>query len=139
MDKIINQLCTQAQLSELTPANLNIHYFTGRSYTVSGSGRDRVTRYRSGMQTDIGDVEENEWIRLAKESIHRAGEDDIQAALLAYVKDNCAWRKTVKEQEVEALELHCARIFENARWCDYQMFRERYWPQEPLSCAGELD
>ena len=41
----------------LTFADLRVHYYTGRSYLISGEGRDKV-------MTDIGDLPEAEWTRL---------------------------------------------------------------------------
>ena len=38
----------------LTFADLRVHYYTGRSYLISGEGRDKVFGYRHGVMTDIG-------------------------------------------------------------------------------------
>ena len=46
---------------ELTFADLHVHYYTGRSYLVSGEGRNKVVSYRSGVMTDIGDLTDAEW------------------------------------------------------------------------------
>lgn len=51
---------------ELTFEDLRIHYYTGRSYFISGEGRNKVFGYRHGVMTNIGDLSENEWARLAK-------------------------------------------------------------------------
>ena len=40
----------------LTFAALRVHYYTGRSYLISGEGRDKVFGYRHGVMTDIGDL-----------------------------------------------------------------------------------
>ena len=37
----------------LTFADLRVHYYTGRSYLISGEGRDKVFGYRHGVMTDI--------------------------------------------------------------------------------------
>lgn len=42
----------------LTFADLRVHYYTGRSYLISGEGRDKVFGYRHGVMTDIGDLPE---------------------------------------------------------------------------------
>lgn len=35
----------------LTFADLRVHYYTGRSYLISGEGRDKVFGYRHGVMT----------------------------------------------------------------------------------------
>lgn len=62
---------------ELTFADLRVHYYTGRSYLVSGEGRNKVVSYRSGVMTDIGDITDTEWIRLTKQMIEQAGEQEL--------------------------------------------------------------
>lgn len=44
----------------LTFAALRVHYYTGRSYLISGEGRNKVFGYRHGVMTDIGDLPEAE-------------------------------------------------------------------------------
>ena len=39
---------------KLTFEDLRCHFGTGRSYVISGTGRDRKTGYRTGVQTDVG-------------------------------------------------------------------------------------
>ena len=58
----------------LTFAALRVHYYTGRSCLISGEGRDKVFGYRHGVMTDIGDLPEAEWTRLAKQLIRQSGE-----------------------------------------------------------------
>ena len=63
----------------LTFADLRVHYYTGRSYLISGEGRDKVFGYRHGVMTDIGDLPEAEWTRLAKQLIRQSGEQGRRA------------------------------------------------------------
>ena len=56
-------------MSEITFADLRVHFGTGRAYTISGKGRDRVMGYRVGMQCNLGDIEVSEWIAKVKELI----------------------------------------------------------------------
>ena len=53
--------------NEITFAALRCHFQTGRSYVISGEGRNRVYGFRSGVQCDLGDIEKSEWIRMVKE------------------------------------------------------------------------
>ena len=63
-----------------------IHYYTGRSYLISGEGRDKVFGYRHGVMTDIGDLPEAEWTRLAKQLIRQSGEQELYQQLFALGK-----------------------------------------------------
>lgn len=46
---------TQKPIEELKFSDLRVHYGTGRSIHVSGTGRDKKFRYRYGAMTDLGD------------------------------------------------------------------------------------
>lgn len=61
---------------ESVPARaLRIHFFTGRGDS-QGSGQNKVHTYRTGVQTDLGDIEASVWIDAVKSVIHRDGRDD---------------------------------------------------------------
>ena len=40
-------------MSERTFEDLRVHFGTGRAYTISGKGRDRVMGYRVGKQCNL--------------------------------------------------------------------------------------
>ena len=73
--------------NEITFAALRCHFQTGRSYVISGEGRNRVYGFRSGVQCDLGDIEKSEWIRMVKEEISRQGEEELHQQLLQHLKD----------------------------------------------------
>lgn len=108
---------------------LRLHYTTGRSYTISGSGRDRRTGYRTGVMTDVGDLEISEWRALVRQLIDRFGEQKLHNQLLTWVTKSMLWLHTKEERETEALVLHAARIFDNPKWVDYEAFNQKYRPQ----------
>ena len=66
----------------LTFAALRVHYYTGRSCLISGEGRNKVFGYRHGVMTDIGDLPEAEWTRLAKQLIRQSGEQELYLSLI---------------------------------------------------------
>ena len=52
------RVATADQLADsVTFEDLSVHFFTGRSILLSGSGRDKKYSYRSGVMTDVGDIE----------------------------------------------------------------------------------
>lgn len=111
---------------ELTFADLSHKNNTFRPYIKSGSGRDKVYGYRYGVITNVGDIEESQWVALMTDLIKRSGEEDIQEQLRRWAKDNCPWLHTKAEIEMYALELHSRRIFENPEWVEYKHFNEKY-------------
>ena len=117
---------TSTPLPEITFDRLVSMYGTGRSVTISGSGRDRKTRYRAGHMTAIGDIEENAWASLVEALIEREGEQELFKSLLAYVTDSCHWLHSTKERHEYALQLHCRRLFDNPQWAGYTEFNEKY-------------
>ena len=112
--------------STLTFSGLQKQYGTGRAYTISGTGRNRVTGYRTGVKCALGDIEESEWAQMVRDLVERSGEQELHQQLLMYVKENCPWCRSKKELERKALELHAARIFENRAWVGFMEFERKY-------------
>ena len=112
----------------LTCEDLRVHHGTGRSVHISGSGRNRVTKYRTGIQTNIGDIEISVWMDLMQQVITWLCETELQEQLQQWVKENCAWVHTSEQVEQHSLELHAARIFDNPAWTGYIDFNRRYRP-----------
>ena len=114
--------------NEITFAALRCHFRTGRSYVISGVGRNRVYGFRSGVQCDLGDIEKSEWIRMVKEQISCQGEEELHQQLLQYLKDQNYAKESRAEIEFKALQYHAARIFDNEEWVDYIRFNQQYRP-----------
>lgn len=113
----------------LTFSDLREHYGTGRAYLISQNSREKKYGYRTGIQTDIGDLEVSEWKRLVRELIERSDEQKLQAQLEEWVKAQCMWLHTKEEVELYALKLHARRIFDDKAWVDYLAFNQAYRPE----------
>ena len=116
-------------MSELTFEDLRVHFGTGRAYTISGKGRDRVMGYRVGMQCDLGDIEISEWIAMVKELIVQTGEQELYEQLHTHMKEHNYTKATKSELEQQVLELHAARTFDNPLWVDFIPFNKRFRPE----------
>ena len=86
-------------MRELTFGDLRCRDFTGRSYIKSGEGRNRVYGYRTGIQCDLGDVEQSEWFRMVRELIDRKGEQHLYAQLLEYLTEHNYVKRTKAQLE----------------------------------------
>lgn len=120
----------------MTFRDLRVHYRTGRAVRLSGTGRDKEYTYRVGVQTDLGDIELPIWQEAMQRLIHASGEDELQQALLAYVKDHICWWHTQAELLQESLELHACRTFEGPRWTDYDLFYQGYFQKVKSNEGG---
>lgn len=109
--------------------DLRGHYGTGRSYTISGEGRNRVIGFRSGMMCNAGDIEISEWYKLVKDAIDRAGEHELFAQLLEFLREKEYSKRSKRELEEYALELHASRIFDNEAWVLFVQFNKKYRPE----------
>ncbi len=114
---------------------LRCKYKVGQAYTISGTGRNRVTGYRHYVRCALGDIEEADWYGMVKELILQMHEQDLYQNLLQYLKDHNYARQTQKELEHKALELHADRIFDNQEWVSFLEFNQKYRP-EALDCVG---
>ena len=121
------RVATVDQLADsVTFENLRVHYFTGRSILLSGTGRDKKYSYRSGVMTDVGDIELSRWRELVHSLIEKAQEQALHEQLLKWVKDCCPFQHTREEIETYALEIHASRLFDNPKWAAYDEFNRRY-------------
>ena len=122
--------CRVATVEQLADAvtfdNLRVHFFTGRSILLSGTGRDKKYSYRSGVMTDVGDIELSRWRELVHGLIEKAHEQTLHEQLLKWVKDCCPFQHTREEIETYALEIHASRLFDNPKWAAYDEFNRRY-------------
>lgn len=102
---------------------------TGRHYTEKKNAGNRVTHYRSGVETAIGDIEESVWYQVARAVIEREGELDLLNQLKQWCAEQICWLRNPREVEEYALKLHISRIFDNPRWVDFKEFNEKYRPE----------
>lgn len=114
---------------ELTFAKLRKKYGTGRSFPLDRSYHGKNYRYRHGIQTDIGDIEESLWYELVKRLIIRQGEKELYYQLKAWMASHCSWLKKPQDLEKETLEAHASRLFDNPQWVLYIPFNEKYRPE----------
>jgi len=121
--------CTSMKPKNLTFEDLRSQGGTGRAYTISGEGKNRVTGYRNGISCKLGDIELSEWIGLVKDLIAQAGEQELHQQLLSFVGEHNHGKASKAELEKEALELHAARIFDNPLWVNFIAFNERFRPE----------
>lgn len=121
--------CTSIKPTNLTFEDLRSNGGTGRAYTISGSGRNRVTGYRNGISCKLGDIELSEWINLVKDLIVQTGEQELYQQLLSFVGKHNHAKASKSELEKEALELHAARIFDNPLWVNFIAFNEQFRPE----------
>ena len=122
--------------ADVTFRDLRVHYRTGWAIRLTGTGRDKEYTYRVGVQTDLGDIELPIWQEAMQRLIHASGEDELQQALLAYVKDHICWWHTQAERLQESLELHACRTFEDPRWTDYDLFYQGYFQKVKSNEGG---
>lgn len=119
----------QKPIAELKFSDLRVHYGTGRSIHVSGTGRDKKFRYRCGAMTDLGDLEISEWKSLLNALIEYHSEQEIQQQLRQWSKAECPWLHSNDEVEEYALQLHASRIFDDPEWAGYISFNLQYRPK----------
>ena len=119
-----------AELAEkkLSAEDLALKGRCHREETVSGSGRNRVTRFRSDVQCKAGSIEEPVWYRLIWDLAVRSGEEQLLKDLISYNAETLPFLHTKKEQENYSLETYSIRIFDHERWVAFLDFNQKYRP-----------
>ena len=103
-------------------------YHTGKFIRDYGSQDKKAGKYRIGVMTKLGDIEEKDWIRYAEELVRRNSEEDMFKQLKSWYRQTTPWLRDEKDLHRYTLECFVARIFDNPNWVDYEAFNERYRP-----------
>ena len=109
----------------LTFDKLKFLYGTGRSTTII-TAHEKITKYRHGAMTKIGDIEVSVWAELVRFMILKEGETELYNNLLNWINDNQLGNMSQSEREMYALQLHAARIFDDCDWVGYANFNANY-------------
>lgn len=99
---------------------------TGRAFLISDRGYEKKYGYRHGVETPIGDIEENLWCEIMKELIEHNGDKELFTRLYDWYLDHPVAGHTKKEREFYVLQCFSNKIFDNPGWCDYLAFNRIY-------------
>lgn len=113
---------------EISFAAVRCHYWTGQSVTIRGSYGEKKTAYRSGVQTDVGDIEVATWEKLVQALIEEAGEQSLYDAMVEWLREHNYAKEKEKDLRRKAYSLHASRIFDNELWVDFIAFNDRFRP-----------
>ena len=95
----------------------------------TGSGRDKKHLPWDGVKTNLGEIEEKDWCRLAEAVIERDGETHLLKHLIQWCSEHNYIGASATELRKEALQLHIDRVFDNPQWGGYLPFNKRYRPE----------
>ena len=112
----------------ITAGELRVMHYTGRSVS-RGYGKDKVTSYRSGVQTELGDIELSQWQALMRDIIRRSGELELLEQLTEWELETTPWIPTRSDAEQHALEGVPRRWFDNPSHRDFAAFNQKYRPE----------
>ena len=89
----------------------------------------RLLVYGGAVYYDYGDIEVTLWCELVRNLIEQYDEKKLFNHLKVWVIKSNQWLTNKPEVEIEALELHACRIFDNPLWVGYVEFNEKYRPE----------
>lgn len=112
----------------VTYDDIRLMYHTGKFIRDYGSQDKKAGKYRIGVMTKLGDIEEKDWIRYAEELVRRNNEEALFKQLKSWYRQTTPWLRDEKDLHRYTLECFVARIFDNPNWVDYEAFNERYRP-----------
>ncbi len=112
----------------ITYEDIRLMYHTGKFIRDFGSQDKKAGKYRIGVMTKIGDIEEKDWIRYAEELIRRNNEEALFKQLKSWYRQTTPWLRDEKDLHRYSLECFVARIYDDPNWVDYEAFNIRYRP-----------
>ena len=113
----------------ITYEDIRLMYHTGKFIRDYGSQDKKAGKYRIGVMTKLGDIEEKDWIRYAEELVRRNNEEVLFKQLKSWYRQTTPWLRDEKDLHRYSLECFVARIFDNPDWVDYEAFNRRYRPE----------
>ena len=113
----------------VTYDDIRLMYHTGKFIRDYGSQDKKAGKYRIGVMTKLGDIEEKDWIRYAEELVRRNSEEDLFKQLKSWYRQTTPWLRDEKDLHRYTLECFVARIFDNPNWVDYEAFNRRHRPE----------
>ena len=113
----------------VTYDDIRLMYHTGKFIRDYGSQDKKAGKYRIGVMTKLGDIEEKDWIRYAEELVRRNNEEALFKQLKSWYRQTTPWLRDEKDLHRYTLECFVARIFDNPNWVDYEAFIRRHRPE----------
>ena len=112
----------------VTYDDIRLMYHTGKFVRDYSSQDKKAGKYRIGVMTKLGDIEEKDWIRYAEELVRRNNEEALFKQLKNWYRQTTPWLRDEKDLHRYSLECFVARIFDNPNWVDYEAFNRRHRP-----------
>lgn len=100
----------QMRIGRLVPAGT---YETTRQGTIR-----KAMKLQEFFLTPSGEYLAEDWIKLAREAVAAAGEEELLEHIKEHCRKNCAWLHTEKEILEYALRIHTGRIYRY--WSDFE-------------------
>ncbi len=114
----------------ITRENLRYMYGTGQGIVSKNSQGNKVSHYRIGVETALGDMEVSLWMELVQKLIEKENDQEIFGQLFEWEKaDNCIPSKTSNDLLREAMQFYTYRIYDDKGWWDYVRFNMKYRPE----------
>ena len=114
-------------LDNLTFEDVYLHYRTGMGFSVM-KNHEKISKYRNGVGTNIGDIEESVWKQIVKYLITKNSEEKMYEHIKQYTKEYGYYRNEA-ELEMEALICHAYRLFDDPLWYHFIPFNRKCRPE----------
>lgn len=113
----------------VTYDDIRLMYHTGKFIRDYGSQDKKAGKYRIGVMTKLGDIEEKDWIRYAEELVRKNNEEALFKQLKSWYRQTTPWLRDEKDLHRYTLECFVARIYDNTSWVDYEAFNRCHRPE----------
>lgn len=129
----INRIDSISQIDEAQISHENLQYMHGTGVAINledcrRTGEKRY-KYRNGIQTKLGDIEETVWKELVKMLIKKENDEEFYKQILEYETEEKRFGVVDKDEiEKEALRAYAMKLYDKKSAWGYIRFNARYRP-----------
>lgn len=115
--------------AQLNCENLRVKYWTGQNQTEIRR-QEKVSHYRHGAMTNLGNIELSVWFRLVQLLIIQNNEQELYDKLydfyINHEMKHFNWcEKDIKAEKKRAvMDIYTRRLFDNPEWACYNDFKQ---------------
>ena len=129
MNKRIDKI-DQLDLQALTAPDIRLRFWTGQAGHAFKRG-EKITTYRTGIMTPLGDIEVSVWIQAAEALVEREHLQEEVEHITPYIEFPGDQQTAIRRQDlkIRALDAVLSGLYRNPEWVRFVEYNAKYHPE----------